>query len=211
MLILPGVIVSVAALLFGFYQWKKQRGDVRIELFEMHTTIHIKVCANGPAQIKVREIGFQIRSNRPRPNRLLSELRRFKRELRAPLSERLKLAWLFHNSIAMGWCNPVADEGVPPDSFAPIIGPDLPTQVDGYDDVSWEFRTSHYSDLFNSIGIFAAQNPRLRFIARISGHPRREVKSRWLLIKNLEAFALENVWPCPDSHEQELVENATDE
>jgi hypothetical protein len=209
MLILPGVIVSIVALFFGIYQWKKQRGDVRIELYEMQTTIHIKVCANGPAQITVRDIGYQIRSNRPRLRRLLSELRRNEKDLRTSLSGRLKFAWLIHNLIAMGWCTPLPEDEYKSNSFAPIAGPGLPTKIDGYDDVSWAFDTRHYSDLFSSISIFAAQNPRLRFIARISGHPRREVRSRWLQVTNMRAFAPENAWLFKDSRDASNSEESS--
>jgi hypothetical protein len=114
------------------------------------------------------------------------------------------------NFIAMGWCEPM-DTDCDPNStseqfaFAPIDGPTFPTTIAGYDDASWAFDTRQYAELFQTIRRFAQQNPRLRFIARVSGHPQREVKSSWLEVKNMQAFSPSNAWlfegveGCPSS------------
>jgi hypothetical protein len=193
MLLVASVAVSIISLLFGIYQWRKQRGDVRIELQEIQATIYIKICANSPAQITVNGIAYQVRARRLGLSRFFSELRRNENETRVPLSRRVKFAWFIHNFIGMAWCHPVTN-GHDDSPFSPISGPAIPTKIDGYHDASWAFDTTRYAGLFRSLNKFAEMNPRMRFIARIAGHPRREVRSRWLQLKNMEAFAPSNAW-----------------
>jgi hypothetical protein len=194
MLILPGLFISIVGLMFGIYQWKKQRGNVGVELVEMQTRIYLRVCANSPIQITVRDIGYEVRSKRLRLDRFLSQLRRNDDSYHRSLWRRIRFAWTMRNFIAFGWCEPVPTDENEQSVIFPLSGPPLPLKIDGYDDQSWEFDTRLYADLFDSINTFAAQNPRLRFIVRVSGHPRREVKSKWLRIENMEAFSVDNAW-----------------
>jgi len=202
MLLEAGVIVSIIGLIIGIYQWRKQRGDVHLKLLEIQATIHIKVRSDSSTRIIVRGIAYQVRSNRIGLRRFLSELRQTEKDAPIPLLRRLKLAWWMHSFISMGWCQPIANDcgDCDPNSpskefaFAPIAGPSLPTTIDGYDDVSWAFDTRQYAGLFRAIREFSQEKPRLRFIARVSGHPRREVKSSWLKIEDMHAFAPSNSW-----------------
>jgi hypothetical protein len=126
MLILPGLLISIVGLMFGIYQWKKQRGNVRVELVEMQTSIYLRVCANSSAQITVRDIGYEVRSKRLRLNRFLSQLSRNEDSYHKSLWRRVKFAWTMRNFIAMGWCESVPDNENEQSVIFPLSGPALP-------------------------------------------------------------------------------------
>lgn len=197
MLAVSGLIVSILALVIGLYQWRRNRGAVRVELTEIQATIHVRVRADTPTKLQVQGIAYQVISGRPPLGRFLSSLRQAAEEKHITLRQRIAHAWFIHGFIAMGWCESVSTRNDGRRSVfapAPIVGPALPTGIDPYDDASWAFEVIEYAHLFRTIRRFDRENPRIRFLATISGHWRRRVTSRWLDIRTLQAFSPDNAW-----------------
>lgn len=202
MLASASVVVSIIGLLIGFYQWRRLRGDVRLELHQLQVTVHLTVRTNTSAAIKVRGIRYEVRSRWPPLRSVFSLLSEIRSEEFSTLSQRLRFVGMMHGLIAVGRCEPVSVEPgdlKPRFAFPPIAGPTFPKSIDGYDDASWAFDVRHYVELFQSVQRHERYQPRLRFVAMISGHWRREVKSQWLDIRRMHAFAPENAWLFKDA------------
>jgi hypothetical protein len=206
LLALAGVLVSIAALIFGIYQWKRQHGSIRLELNESQATIHLRICVGSPIPITVNGIRYELCFKGIMFRQFATELFSKEKDTAYRFSKRLKFAWFIRNFIAMGWCEPISEDSSTFDKrgikqqiiSAPILGPSFPTKIDGYHDLSWAFNVPQYHSLFKTIYRFGTDKIRLRFVASISGHPQRLIKSRWLEVMRMESLFQCNAWLFKD-------------
>jgi hypothetical protein len=190
------LLVAAAGVVFGIYQWGRQRGRVRVQVDEIQAEMYLRVIIDAPTPVHVNGIAYQIKA-RGRVRRLLRWLRdddlRFHR--------RFVAIWRFRDfDVAIGWlerttewneANSAACAGL--DGHAPIAGPPFPTTISGYDDASWKLYGVNYVPMLRSmLDGWAEKNPKLRFRVVVSGHPRRVVHSSWIPIRHLSMLKPEN-------------------
>lgn len=188
------LLVAVAGVGFGIYQWMRQRGRVRVQVDEGQSDLYLRVIVDAPAPVHVNGMSYQIKA-RGRWRRLLHWLRSYNYDRPMPIYRRIAIMWRFRGfDIAMGHLertaspkdNPRAFPEIPR-AFSPIAGPEFPTTILGYDDASWVLYGANYVPMLKEIvgEDLHDRSARLRFRVVVSGHSRREVHSSWIRITDL--------------------------
>lgn len=187
-------LIAFLALLFAFYQWKKSTGRIRVDVSQLQDRLYIRITSDTPSDVSIDAIGYLVARGRyPRARYLFS---------RSPSFGIIARVKQLHNGLFLdlgaGWME--ASDGDDRMSFNPLRGPGLPAELERYHGTGWHlsgndrdsFGESYYNffEKFLSISMSA----RIRFIVRISGHPRRTVYSRWIEIKKLSMLEASNGW-----------------
>lgn len=195
MISLLTLLVAVAGVLFGVYQWRRQRGRIRIDLDEVQDRMYIRVVVDAPTPIHLRGIAYQIRAR----GWLLRLIKGWANE-EISLRTRVVAMWRFRGiDLEMGWMIlslPPGDLSTSLRSaFSSISGPELPATIPGYDDRSWVMYGADYVPRFKELlAKWPKKNVRIRFRVPIAGHPRRVVHSRWVALQSLSMLDERNAW-----------------
>jgi hypothetical protein len=154
---LISLIVAAAGVAFGVYQWRQQRGHVRVQIDGGQAELYLRVVVDAPTPVHVNGIGYRVKG-RGYLRRLLHWLDKSCYSGPAPLRRRLAAMWRFRDmDLAMGhlertapwdWDREAVERGEIRSSFSPIAGPEFPTTIAGYDDASWKLDGANFASMF---------------------------------------------------------------
>jgi hypothetical protein len=181
------LLIGVAGVMFGVYQWRQQRGRTRVQIDEAQGRLILRVVVDAPAPIHVNGILYTIRA-RGRLRRLLSWRHDYNYSGKPSLRKKLHAIWRFRDmDVAMGRLTSVGEGATARErspEWYPIEGEELPATVLGYDDASWTLWGANFQPLLRDAQS-RWKRPKLQFRVVVSGHPRRVVRSRPILLDHL--------------------------
>jgi hypothetical protein len=177
------LIIGAVGLLFGFYQWGRQQGKVRVVILEEQGRLRATVIVDAPNSIHVQGLALDLGGNKGRVRRLLQMWWNAENMNRR---QRIAAMWRFRDFDMGGrWLTPTTPDG----------GPSFPAEITGYSDASWVLIGINYAPEFQDLLTkFSSVSPRIRFRAALTGHPRRMVRSRWRPLASLDLLAERNSW-----------------
>jgi hypothetical protein len=194
--------VSALSLALSFYQWKRQRGAVKVSLFEMQAYIVVDVRVDSAAPAAVQQIVYQVAMG-PWWSflRFFSEMRHWGGGA-SPFAHRFRVMWMNRGFISMGRLKPadstLSDEELyemARDTFHPlIVGPSLPLEIPGFSAAGWRFDLRHHAELFAVTARFENKRPRIRFLLGVSGVPQRVARSGWMRVDKMDSLTADNAW-----------------
>lgn len=196
MITLVTTLLALVSILFGIYQWRRQRGRVRVQVDEGQGELYLRVRVDAPASIQVDAMWLQI-TGRGRLRRLLRWLK--DPELAVP--KRFVALWRFRDVDLLiarmeqvgEWHGGLASPQAEREALYPIAGPPLPATVSGYHDATWVLPGVNFvPTLVDALGEWASKKPKLQFRVAISGHPQRMVRSRTISLGAMALLKPEN-------------------
>jgi hypothetical protein len=220
--------VAIAALIFAGYQWSRTRGRVRVDLTQAQDRIYLRVTSQAPTDVVID--GFMLIATSGRFARIRQLVSKYPM-LGGSFKDRLKSVviggrYFFFDRLAANmtvipWPNSNHDKNpepqdLDPHTFNPMTGPGLPYELKRYHGVSWAIAGGYrsgpskdfqghrtYYDDFDALA--RHNNTRMRFLVRVSGHPRRTIASKWLNVSKLEMLQPNEAWLRPENRPPPLI------
>jgi hypothetical protein len=196
------LIVAAAGVAFGVYQWRRQRGHVRVQIDGVQSVLYLRVVVDAPTPVHVNGIGYRVKG-RGHLRRLLRWLNKSSYSGPAPVRRRLAAMWRFRDmDLSMGnlertapwdWNHEAVERGEIQAGFLPIAGPEFPATIAGYDDASWKLDGANFTPMFAELEKdWPGKHLKVRFSVGVSGHPRRNVHTSWIRLTDLSIMFPEN-------------------
>lgn len=190
------VTMAIAGVLFGVYQWRRQRGRILVRVDEGQAELYVRVVVDAPTPVHVNAMWFQVKG-RWRVLRLL----RWLRDSELSVRRRFEAMWRFRDMDLMmarmewaaEWSGGLSDPSPEKEALYPIAGPKLPATIPAYHDSTWLLPGVNFVPAFCDLqDHWRSRKPKLQFRVAVSGHPHRIVRSRWIRMSELSILKPEN-------------------